>query len=501
MKKVDFLRIRNLALIFLFAVLGFAVMGYHPGIEDDNLYLPAVKADLNPALLHHGAEFFTTQLKTTTFDTWMTAFIRVTHIPLAWSELLWQFLSVFFILLACWSILARLFEEETARWGGIALFAAMLTLPVAGTGLYLADQYLHPRNPATALILWAIARIVAGKRWQAAPLLALGFVLHPLMGAFGISFCCILVLTQLAPLVQRKLAPSRPLIEELSTPVAAAIPFLWIFRSPSPIWLQAMHTRHLYFLYQWEWYEWLGAIGPIVLFWFAARFAQRRGNRELALFSWAVFAYAVFQQLVAMVILSPLAPVGFTTLEPMRYLHLVYVFLCLIGGAYLGMYLLKTRVWRWAAFLLVANGAMFAAQRDLFAATPHIELPNLRTGNPWLQAFSWIRQNTPTDAYFAVDPNYMNDPGEDFHSFRGLAERGVLADAYKDTATVTKEPELGPEWKLQVDAQKGWSHFQLADFEHLKSQFDVDWVLVSYPPPSGLICRWHNATLTVCQIP
>jgi len=26
-------------------------------------------------------------------------------------------------------------------------------------------------------------------------------------------------------------------------------------------------------------------------------------------------------------------------------------------------------------------------------------------------------------------------------------------------------------------------------------------VLVSYPQPAGLACRWHNAALAVCQVP
>jgi len=144
---------------------------------------------------------------------------------------------------------------------------------------------------------------------------------------------------------------------------------------------------------------------------------------------------------------------------------------------------------------------MFVAQRQLFAGTPHIELPSMATGNPWLQAFDWIRQNTPQDAYFAVDPNYTSSPGEDYHCFRPLAERSMLADANKDASTVTKEPELGPAWALQSEARKGWAHFQLADFERLKAKFGVDWVLVSYPQPGGLACRWHNQSLAVCQIP
>jgi len=50
--------------------------------------------------------------------------------PLAWSELLWQLISIFLIIWGCWSIVSRLFEESTARWAGVAMVAAMFTLPV-----------------------------------------------------------------------------------------------------------------------------------------------------------------------------------------------------------------------------------------------------------------------------------------------------------------------------------------------------------------------------------
>ena len=152
-------------------------------------------------------------------------------------------------------------------------------------------------------------------------------------------------------------------------------------------------------------------------------------------------------------------------------------------------------------FLLVINGGMFATQRALFPGSEHLELPGMRPSNPWLQAFAWIRINTPPDAYFALDPHYLEAPGEDYHSFRALAERSQLADAIKDTAVVTQVPELGPAWERQVAAQAGWTHFQLADFERLKAEFGVNWVLVNYPQPAGLACAWHNKTLSVCRVP
>jgi hypothetical protein len=202
-----------------------------------------------------------------------------------------------------------------------------------------------------------------------------------------------------------------------------------------------------------------------------------------------------------MVMLGIPALIRLAPLQPMRFLHLIYVFMTLLGGCLVGKYLLKASVWRWAVFLVAINAGMFIPQRLLFSGSEHLELPGRSTANPWLQTFAWIRQNTPTDAYFALDPNYLAAPGEDYHSFRALAERSQLADAIKDTAVVTQVPELGEVWARQVRAQNGWTRFQLADFERLKAEFGVNWVVVSYSRPAGLDCQWHNAVLSVCRIP
>lgn len=491
----------NFLLALFFALLGFCVMGYHPGAEDDGVYLAAVKADLNPALYPHDAAFFQLQMRTSVFDTWMARFVQGTGMSVAAAELLWQALSILLIVWACWSIVRHLFEEAAAQWAGVALLTAMLTIPVAGTALYIMDQYLHPRNPATALILFAVARILQGKRWQAVPLLVFAFILHPLMTVFGISFCCVLVLTLSEPFQAQLRTLRARMFRTAGAPVAALIPFTWIFSPPSRTWLEALRSRHWFNIYQWEWYEWLGALAPLVLFWLVARIAAKRGETNLARFSTAVLVYGVFQQAAAMIMLAPPSLICLSTLEPMRYLQLVYVFLTLIGGAYIGRYVLKTRAWRWALFLLLTNGGMFVAQRQLFASTPHIELPSMVSANPWQQAFAWIRQNTPQNAYFALDPHYLALPGNDCHGFRALAERSQLADAIKDTSVITKVPELGPVWERQVEAQKGWPNFQIQDFKRLKAEFGVDWVLVSYPQPAGLLCPWHNESLAACRIP
>jgi hypothetical protein len=480
-------------MIFAISLLAFAVMGYHPGIEDDGVYLTAIKGDLNPALYPHDAEFFRLQLQATVFDKWVAALIHFTHIPLAATELLLQFCSIFLIVASCWSIARVLFKDERAQWAGVTLTAAMLTLPVAGTAIYLADQHLHPRNIASALVLLAVSRILRDKVWQAVPILVIAFLLHPIMASLGISFCVCLGFAMHEPV--------HAWLRSLRDAFATAIPLGWIFESPTPIWHRALETRSYFFLYRWTWYEWLGALGPLFLFWLLWRMALARKQHVLARFALGVFAYGILQQAVAMIILGSPELVRLTPMQPMRYLQFVYYFMVLVGGCLIGRYFLNASALRWVGFLLIINTGMFASQRALFPGTQHLELPGRQTTNPWLQSFAWIRQNTPVNAYFAMDPHYLSAPGEDYHSFRALAERSQLADMVKDPAVVTQVPELCPDWERQVDATANWHNFKTADFKRLKAEWGVDWVLVSFPEPAGLDCRWHNAQLSVCRIP
>jgi len=490
---VEIRRSRNILLILILTLLAIAVMGYHPGFEDDGVYLPAVKKDLNPALYPHDSEFFQLQLQATVFDKAVAAFVNITGISVAAAELLIQAASILLIIAACRAIARRLFASEIAQWAGVAMVAAMLTLPVAGSALNMADQHLHPRNIATGFILAAVSRVLAGRAWQSVPLLAAAFLFHPIMATLGISFCFFLTLSMLDCL--RFGAGDR------ERSLAATVPLGWVFTGPTPEWRKTLATRTYWFLFKWTWYEWLGALGPLFLFWSLWRFARGRGNTLLARFSLGVVCYGAFWQIVAIIINATPWLERLIPLQPMRFLHLVYFFLTLVAGCLFGEYFLQARAWRWAAYLLLINVGMFASQRALVGNTEHLELPGRQSANSWLQAFAWIRQNTPATAYFAVDPYYLAAPGEDYHSFRALAERSQLADWIKDPSVVTQVPVLGPAWDRQVSAQSGWDSFQLADFKRLKSEFGVDWALVAYPEPAGLQCPWHNKGLSVCRIP
>jgi Domain of unknown function (DUF6798) len=476
----------NLLILLLLTSLAMAVSGYHPGAEDDGVYLPAIKRDLNPALYPHDSDFFTVQLQATVFDKVIAYSVRASHLPLGYVVLAWQFLSVFLILWGCWRIAERCFEHENARWAGVATVAVLLTLPVAGSALYLVDQYLHPRALATAAALWAVVAILDGKRLLAAFALLVALFMHPLMASFAISYCVFLAWGQ------------RPGTKAMAA--FAFMPLGWVFEPVSQAWQRAAQTRDYYYISRWQWYEWLGVFAPMILLWWFRRLGRRDGSEVLARMSGRLLFYGCFQLAVAVIVLTLPGLDRLRPFQPMRYLHLLYLLFVLFGGGLIGQHILLNKIWRWGAFLLPLGTVMFFAQRQTFPATRHFEWPGADSGNAWVEAFSWVRQNTPVDSLFALDPEYMRLSGEDFHSFRAFAERSVLADDVKDPSVATQVPRLANVWLQQVTAQEGWKHFQLADFQRLKRTYGVDWVVLERPQIAGLNCPYENRAVAVCRI-
>lgn len=476
---------KHLAILVLLTAVAILLAGYHPGAEDDGVYLPAIKKDLNPALYPHDSDFFTLQLQATVFDKVIAASARLTHLPLGVVALAWHFLVIFFILWGCWQISRRCFREWYAQWAGVGMVAVMLTLPVAGTALYLVDQYLHPRALATAAVLGAIVAALDRRLWLTTALLSVALVIHPIMASFGISYCIFLLWK-----------PSQTAFSALAIVV---LPLGWIFEPTSAAWQEAARTRHYYFLSNWQWYEWLGVFAPVVLLWWFRRMG-RSDAPVLAHMAARLVWYSLFQLAVALAVVLPPSLDRLKPFQPMRYLHLLYLLFVLFAGGLAGQRILRNRPIRWLLLFVPLGAAMFYVQRQTFPASAHLEMPGRAPSNRWLEAFDWIRQNTPQDSLFALDPYYMERPGEDAHAFRALAERSVLADQVKDPSVTTQVPRLAVRWQEQVKAQNGWEHFQKEDFQRLRAQFGVNWVVLQRPGAAGLSCPYRNEILLVCRI-
>jgi hypothetical protein len=214
----------------------------------------------------------------------------------------------------------------------------------------------------------------------------------------------------------------------------------------------------------------------------------------------ALIIYDLVYFAAALVVSIPARFGSLARFQPLRSLHLLYILFVLFSGGFLGECVLKNRVWRWLALFAPLCAGMFLAQRSLFPESAHVEWPGAAQRNPWAQAFIWVRQTTPTDAVFALDPLHMRIPGEDTQGFRAIAQRSMLADAIKDSGAVSMFPPLAEEWFRQVQAQSGWKQFQLQDFRRLQAEYGVGWVVVQQPGVAGLDCPYQNSAVLVCRL-
>jgi hypothetical protein len=477
--------------LLLLTLGALAVHGYHPYAEDAEIYLPGVEKLLHPELFPLHAEFFQTQGNLTLFARLIAVSVRLSHLPFDYVLFIWHLLSIFLLLLAAWELASRFFQTATARWGAVTLLAALLTLPLAGTALYILDQYVNPRNLAAFAGLFAVVRTIEGKVVRAGLWLAFAIVVHPLMVWFSLSFCLLWLL-----IVRLENEPH--LFPRTLPAVVLFLPN--IFYPTSPAYHEAIHFHKNHYLLQWQWYEWLGVIAPPFIFWGLVRVARNRRMNDVARACRALIIYDCVYFGAALVISIPQRFEGLARIQPLRSLLLLYVMLIIIGGGFAAEYILKGRLWRWLVLFAPLCAGMFLAQRTLFPASEHVEWPWAKPRNQWEQAFLWIRQNTPNDAVFAVDPVYIRIPGEDTVAFRPVAERSSIADGYKDSGTVSMFPPLANLWWEQFQAEKNWTKFGAADFLKLRDRYGVNWVVLQAPGVPGLSCPFRNSTVMACQV-
>lgn len=496
MNKYPLKKYQTALVLILFSVATLFIHGYHPYAEDAEIYLPGVEHRLNHSLFPTGQEFFQSHARMTLFPNLVATSIRIPHLPFEVALLIWHLTCVFLLLLACWRISSLCFPSVRARLGSVALVAGLLSLPVAGTALYIMDQYLNPRNLAAFAVVFAVACTLDSKYIRALFWLLFAASMHPLMWTYAFSFCVLLVMmrryeARFWPPVQT----ARP--EAVVAGVLPAIPLM----QSSPAYHQAAKLHAYHYIQRWAWYELVGLVAPIALLYWFGRIARDRGWTNAIRLCRAMIVYDLIFIVAALAVDLPERFESLARLQPLRSLHLLYIVMFVLMGGLLGELLLKNRLWRWLLLFVPLSLGMYTAQRALFPRSATVEWPGRPPKNPWAQAFVWARQNTPIDAVFAIDPNYLHIDGEDEIGFRCLAQRSRLADAVKDNGVVSMFPPLADRWLEEVKAQSPWNHLGVADFARLKRDYGASWLIVQQPGVMGLDCPYQNDAVRVCRAP
>lgn len=480
---------KEIALLLLLTFAALFIHGYHPAAEDSEIYLTGITKILHPSYYPFGQNFFEAQDRLTLFPRLVVWSVRLMHLRLDWALFLWHLASIFLLLLACWRIASKCFATPAGRWCSVAMVAALLTLPVAGTALYILDQYANPRSISLFAVLFAVDAALEKKYLRTALWLIFTAAIHPLMVVFGLVFIVLLI-------------PRRKTTSTAMSDWTALFFVGFPFKHPSPAYWECLQQRRNFFLLRWHWYEWLGILGPLALLSWFSRIAKRKRRPVFETLSRALF----FLEVICLVggLLIAIVPNFriFAAYQPMRGLQLVYVFLIIFSGGVLGETLLKNKPLRWLLLFIPLCAGMYFAQFQLFPDGQHVEWPGAAPKNSWVQAFLWIRANTPENAIFALDPNYMALSGEDHQGFRAIAERSRLADTNKDWSVAVLYPwlPLADDCLAQTQAANGWKSFGGGDFSRLEKTYGVTWVVLQQPNPAVHNCPYRNSAVEVCRL-
>ena len=484
-----------IALLGLLTVASVVVHGYHLGVEDSEIYIPASRKLLHPRLYPYATEFFLSHERLSLFARILAWTARLTRLSMDWTLFLWYIATIFATLAACWVLAAISFRSLRARWCAVLLIAAVLTMPAANTGLLLMDPYVTARSFSTPLTLFALAGFLERRYVLALLLTVVTAAVHPQMAAYLIFLAAVLwIAERYARAAQRKL----PVMAGFWGALTAGF-HLGAAQGP---YREALYSRNFYFLFTWPWYDWLGLLGPLAfLVWFWK--GKLRGTtRAFERLSFALIPFGLIAIVAAAIISSTHELDMFARLQPLRCFHLITLVFVLFLGGVIGEYFARERLWVIPALCVPLAAGMFVVQHETYPYSPHIEFPGRTTSpNAWVNALLWIRRHTPTDAVFAVDSRYFIAKGVDVHGFRAISERSDLADYYKDGGVVAIFPNLAAEWKQMSNATYGLNHFNKEQFERLAREYPVTWTVIHGPAPAGMDCPYQQRGYSVCRIP
>lgn len=262
------------ARLILVTLGALAVHGYHLGVEDGEIYIPAIRKLLHPRALSYGSEFFLCHERLSLFAPIVAWSARLTHLSADWAVFLWYVLTLFATFAACWTMASICFKSSRARWSAVLLIASALTMPAANTGLLLMDPYLTARSFSTPLTLFALAALVRRRYWLAALLTAVTAAIHPQMAAYLVFLAVVLsLIDRWRPSYREQAAGQQPGAAAflLLLPVGFHSAFARGFHlgpATGP-YREALYARNFFFLSTWTWYHWIGLVAPLAfLAWF-----------------------------------------------------------------------------------------------------------------------------------------------------------------------------------------------------------------------------------------
>ncbi len=486
----SFLSQRPLAAIALLTPLVLVVHGYHPLADDGGVYVTGIKKLADRGLYQTDAVFALSPTHLSIFAHVLAVVVRTGHVSIPALLLICHMVSIFLFLLGSWKVATQVSTTPAAQWGAVLLAACCFTLPVAGTSLVIMDPYVTARSFSTPLALLALAAALREKWRLCLFWLVFTGLLHPLMAGYAAIFVLMLAAAK------HRTRWLLVMLVAAGWSVCAVIFLLTQNADPTLDYNRAPLSRSYFFLSSWQWYEYLGLGMPVLLLGIAGMRSKTMPARALAAAATAVGACAL---LASVCFVHRSGSLLLARLQILRAFHMVYLAGVLLAGGLLGKVMQKHKLAAVSLYAVCA-GALFLGQWLTYAESSHVEWPGLAARNPWEQAFVWIRTETPHDAIFALDNDYIESPGEDAQGFRAIAERSAVADWYKDGGIASNFRAAAALW--WQGSQATYKLDEAPDAERLARLLPLGatWIVLPARAATGFPCPYRNSRVLVCML-
>src|SRR5260370_29683182 len=328
-----------LAMLGATTVAAVLVHGYHLGVDDSAIYVPAIKRVADPSLYPFGEQFFMSHAHLSVFALLVGGSARLSHLPVDVVIFAWHVGTIFLLLLAAWQLLGCCFESSHARWSGVAVLAATLSVPVTGTALAIMDPYLTARSLSTPATLFGMACYLSNSPRGALAWLALTAAVHPQMAIYVSLFIGCM---QLA----KRRSAVRVLAEPVFVGALIGLPFLPDFAPVTGAARDCMLSRTFFFVSTWAWYEGVGVFAPLAVLWWLSVITPRRTLPAFRQLASSLIPFGLAFTALALFLAIPVRLEGYHRLQPVRSFHLLYVIFFILLGGLIGEYWIKNRAWR-----------------------------------------------------------------------------------------------------------------------------------------------------------
>ena len=81
-------------------IAALAIHGYHLGVDDGEIYVPAARRLLNPSLYPFAPEFFLSHAHLSLFSPTLAWTARLTHLSMDWTIFAWYIVTLFGMMIA-----------------------------------------------------------------------------------------------------------------------------------------------------------------------------------------------------------------------------------------------------------------------------------------------------------------------------------------------------------------------------------------------------------------